>query len=463
MHLWKVERMIRKARILGPLESSRTMYLRTIRMAWPSMCEQFLIQLISMADSLMVSGLGLAAVAAVGLCSEPVFIMRIPAFALNVGVVALTARRYGQGDREGANRVIRNALWIGTLFSLATMALGLAFDREILLFMGAEDDAIGMAVTYFRIVAVGGVLAAITMLINGAQRGAGNTRTTMWNSIASNAVNMVLNYLLINGIWFFPRLEVRGAAIATVTGQTVGLVMAVCAMLRRRRYINFYVRASWKPDTVLLRSLFRVSGSAGLEQCFMRFGFFMHTKIVAGLGTNDYATHQICRNLMSISYGLGEGVGVASTAQVGQSLGERRPDKAEIYVGIGQRFAFALSTAMCVFILLLRRQIMGLFTDDPAVIALGASVLIVMACTTHVQTAQVVTLGALRGAGDTRFTAVVGLISVAVLRPSLTWLFCYPMGFGLIGAWFGMLFDQSFRLILSYWRYRSGKWKSIRV
>ena len=110
-----------------------------------------------------------------------------------------------------------------------------------------------------------------------------------------------------------------------------------------------------------------------------------------------------------------------------------------------------------------RRFFIGLFTTDAAIIELGASILIIIACTTHAQTTGVIMAGCLRGAGDTRFVALTSLISILFVRTAVSWVLCYPLQLGLIGAWLGLLLDQFTRMIINSIRFASGKWTKIKV
>ena len=113
--------------------------------------------------------------------------------------------------------------------------------------------------------------------------------------------------------------------------------------------------------------------------------------------------------------------------------------------------------------LVFRYQFMGWFTNDPGVISLGGIIMCLVSGITFAQTSQVVISGCLRGAGDTRFVALVSMISITFVRPFLTWLLCFPMGYGLIGAWVGVAIDQVIRLVMNYWRFNQGKWKYIQI
>jgi putative MATE family efflux protein len=302
---------------------------------------------------------------------------------------------------------------------------------------------------------------ALNLTINAAQRGCGKTKISMWTNIISNIINIIFNFLLINGIWIFPNLEVKGAAIATALGAIVACIISITTLFRRTGYLNFHYKAGWAIKKRVLTPIIKVSGSAFVEQVFLRIGFLAYAAIVARLGTTEYATHLICMNILTLSFCFGDGLSIAASALVGQNLGAKRPDLSIIYGKTGQRLAFMISCVIFVLFIFGRTFLVSLFSADEAVIVLGANIMILSALGTHMQTSQVVLSGCLRGAGDTVYVAITSLISVALVRPFLTWLLCFPLGFGLAGAWVALLVDQGFRLVSSFHRFSGGKWVKI--
>lgn len=207
---------------------------RAVHMAWPSVVESFFVAFVGMVDSMMVSKLGSYAVAAVGLTTQPKFVGLAMFIAINVAVSALVARRKGQDDRADANRVLMTAL-LFVLFSGAIVSvLCVAFAEPIIRFAGSESDTHDSAVEYFRIIMGCILFNIITLVINAAQRGSGNTKISMRTNLTSNVVNVIGNYLLINGNLGFPALGVRGAAIATVIGSAVACGMAVFSLFGKK-------------------------------------------------------------------------------------------------------------------------------------------------------------------------------------------------------------------------------------
>ena len=460
-NLFTVRGMIKPNQIIGDLPRTKTVYNNFIKMAWPSALEALLVGLVGAVDTMMVGGLGKHAIAAVGITNQPKYILLAMIFSLNVGITAVTARRKGQKNQTGANNVLRTGILLSTIISLTMSVLGYVFARPILLFAGAENSYIKDAVTYLRIIMFSIPFQSLNLTINAAQRGCGKTKISMWTNIASNLVNIVFNYLLINGIWIFPRLEVAGAAIATAMGACVAFIISTATMFRRHNYLSFYHKSIWTFRRNILNPILKVSSSAFVEQVFMRIGFFAYAAIIARLGTTSYSTHLICMNILSLSFSFGDGLSIAASALVGQNLGAKRSDLSIIYGKTGQRLAFMVSTVIFFVFMFGGEFLVSLFSNEQAIISLGASIMIIASFTTHAQTSQVVMSGCLRGAGDTAYTAVTSFISIALIRPFLTWLLCFPLGLDLYGAWIALGLDQMFRLIVSFRRFSSGKWSMI--
>lgn len=459
--LLTVEGMLNKKFMLGELPTTKTAYSTFFKIAWPSALEALLVSLVGSVDTIMVGGLGKGAIAAVGITNQPKFILLAMIFSLNVGITAVTSRRKGQDDRKGANQVLRTGLILGSIISIVMSLIGYVFAKPILLFSGAEDTYMADATAYFRVVMLGIPFQSLNLIINAAQRSCGKTKISMWTNVISNLVNIFFNYLLINGIGSFPRLEVMGAGIATSIGAFVAFLISMATLFKKKNYLNLYYKASWSINKTVLRPITKVSSSAFVEQVFIRVGFLAYAAIIARLGTTPYEAHLICMNLLSISFAFGDGLSIAASALVGQNLGKKRPDLSILYGKTGQRIAFMVSSVVFLIFLFGRTMLVSLFTDDITIITIGSGIMILAALGTHAQTSQVVLSGCLRGAGDTSFVAITSLISVAIVRPLLTYILCYPLGFGVSGAWIALLIDQFFRLTTSFKRFSGGKWASI--
>ena len=317
---------------------------------------------------------------------------------------------------------------------------------------------------FVTLIIMGGMIFnVLSMGINAAQRGAGNTKIALRTNMVSNLVNVVFNYLLIGGNFGFPALGTRGAALATVIGSVLGCAMSLHSMFAKSSFVYIRGVKGFFTSRFDVRSLLNVGSSAFVEQIFLRIGFLLFAITVANLGTTAYAAHQIGMNMMSLTFSLGDGLSVASVALIGRSLGEERRDLAKLYASMCQRIGLFCAFVMSMVFLFFGRNLYGLFSSEQEILDMGVMIMRMLCVIIYLQITQVIFFGCLRGAGDTKYTAFASMISVAIIRPGLSWLLCYPLGLGLLGVWLGLFGDQFMRFCLGYFRMKQGKWLKIKI
>ena len=445
------------------MPSNKSIIKRTVDIALPSTIEAVLISLIGAVDMMMVGTIGANAIASVGICNQPKFIILATILSLNVGVTVVVSHRKGEENRESANRTLAQAWMISAMIAAVLSTLGFIFAKPVVEFAGATSEYSDMAALYLRSIMIGNFFNSMSLTINAAQKGSGNTKIAMRTNVTANLVNVVFNFLLINGIGFFPKMGVLGAGIATSLGNFVAFVMSVISISHPGEFLHLKLKEHFKFDKKTLRDLFKIASSSFAEQVFLRIGFFLYSKTVAGLGMVAYATHNVCMQLMSLSFSFGEGLSVATSSLVGQSLGARRKDMAMIYSKLTQRLGNVIGLTLGMIMIIFRSQLIGLFTDDLTIIKTGSDIVFIIAATMFFQITQVVTYGCLRSAGDVKFTALLSLLSVTLVRPILTWVFVSPLALGLFGAWISLFLDQLVRYFGSKWRHRKGHWVNIEI
>lgn len=442
-------------------------YVKTaLGVAWPAVLESFFVALVGMVDSLMVSRLGTYAVAAVGLTTQPKFLGLALFIATNVALSSITARRKGQNDRDGANRTLLTALCVVLIAGILVSVACVAFADPVIRLAGSKADTHESAVAYFRIIMGCILFSVISLAINAAQRGSGNTKIAMRTNLTSNLVNVIFNFLLIEGRFGFPALGIQGAAIATVIGTVVACGMSIASIFRKDSFINVgYILANKLKATVKdALALFKLSSSVFVEQILLRIGFMSVAVMAATLGTQEYAAHQVGMNAMSLSFSFGDGMQVAAVTLIGQCLGRNEPDMAKKYGSVCQRIGNVISIVLSALYLVGGEAFFrAYFPKDPYAVSIGVQIMRVMVIIVLMQVAQVIYMGCLRGAGDVKFTTVASTISVTLIRPIVSYLCAYVWNMGVIGIWFGIVGDQIMRLILTNWRFKSGKWTRIEV
>lgn len=462
-----VNRYVSKKRVSGmssvaeKVKGNKEMVKKALHVAWPAILESFFVALVAMVDSYMVSGLGSYAVAAVGLTTQPKFICLALFIAINMAVSALVARRKGQQERDSANRILLTAIICTIVGIVIISALAVSLADPIMHLVGSEPETHDSAVLYFRIIVGFIIFSVISLVINAAQRGSGNTKIAMRTNITSNVVNVIFNYLLINGKFGFPALGVAGAAIATVLGTVVACGMSIASLFNKDSYVSipYMIKKKLSPTVRALKDIFSFASTVFAEQLLLRFGFFMSALLTAKLGTEALAAHQVAMNAMHLSFSFGDGLQVAAVTLIGQSLGRGEKALAKKYGNLCQLIGLVISICLAVLYMLFGRWFFGIyFPNDPQIVDMGVVLMRFMMVIVLFQVSQVVFTGSLRGAGDVRFTTVTSMISVAIIRPSVSYLAAYVVGLGLTGIWIGVLADQGVRLVLNAGRFKSGRW-----
>ena len=450
---------------------SKELYQDIIRIAWPSFIELLLTQLASMVDLMMVGSMGgkanpeigTQALAAVGLTTQPKFLLMTAFIAMNTGVTALIARNKGTNDSKQANLVVRQGLLFTFCATIILSILGFLFAKPMVIFMGSTEEIVTKwATQYLQIQMIGFLSFALTSTITASLRAVGDSKTCMIYNLIANVVNVIFNWLLIYGNLGFPELGVAGASLATVIGQVVAFIMAFAVILKGNGFLKLEFKLGFKPNKIVLGNMLNIGFPAMIEQLLMRAGMILFAKTVATLGTTAYATHQVCMNIQALSFMTGQAFAVSATTLMGQSLGKRRTDMAQAYCSRTRKVGLVFSIILALVFIFFGGQIVGLYNSDPEIIRIGGKIMLFVAFLQPFQSAQFIIAGGLRGAGDTRATAIVTFFTVLLVRP-IAAIILVNSGLGLYGAWLALAIDQTMRSGLILFRYNSGKWKLIKL
>ncbi len=450
---------------------AKELYRDIVRIALPSFVELILTQLASMVDMMMVGSMGgeanpeigVQALSAVGLTTQPKFLLMATFIAMNTGVTALVARNKGTGNKEKANLVVRQGLLFTFCATVILSILGVIFARPMVIFMGSKEEIVTKwATQYLQIQMAGFITMALTSTITASLRAVGDSKTCMIYNMIANVVNVIFNWLLIYGHLGFPELGVAGASLATVLGQFVAFVIAFSVLLRGNGFLKLEFKLGFRPDRPTLTNMVHIGLPAMVEQLLMRAGMIVFAITIASLGTAAYATHQVCMNIQALSFMTGQAFAVSATTLMGQSLGKRRNDMAQAYCGRTRTIGLGCAIVLGVIFLFFGEFIVSLYNKDPEIIRMGGQIMMFVAFLQPLQTSQFIIAGALRGAGDTKATAIITFITVLLIRP-LTAIALVKIGLGLYGAWIALALDQLVRSVLVLVRYQGGHWKLIKL
>lgn len=441
-----------------------------LTIALPSLVELVLTSLTSMADQIMVGRLpgqlGVQALSAVGLCMNPKFILMTALMAINTGTTAVVARYRGMGNQEKANQTFKQSLIFNIFLSAIMMVIGVVFARELIGLIagnGISETTVEYAVTYFRIQMYGFIPLMMTNTVTSTLRAIGDSKMPMVYNTIANVVNLFFNYGLIYGKLGMPEMDVAGASLATVIGQCVAFVIAMYIMFSKKRYVYIDFKEKTGYNKTIMSNVLGIGLPSMLEQLCLRIGIIIYSRIVASLGDISYATHMVCMNIQSLTFMSGMAFQNSATTLMGQSLGRRRLDMADNYTRMTRNISFWISCVIGVILALFGGQIVNIYNSTPEIVEMGGKLLAIVAITQPFQSSQFVTTGALRGAGDTKYPAVVIFICTLIVRSVLGYIFVIQLDMGLIGAWFAIVVDQLLKTAMIFARYNTGKWRFFKL
>ncbi len=438
---------------------------RALQIAWPSVLESFFIALAGLIDTFMVSSIGPNAVAAIGLTTQPKFIALSFFIAISVSVSALVARRKGEQDKKMANQTMVTAMIVALLLCLIISSVFAIFTPQILKLSGSSPDTHDLGVSYFRIIMGGLIFNVISMTINAGQRGSGNTQIAFTTNLVSSLVNILFNYLLINGNLGFPKLGVAGAGLATVLGTFVAAIMSFSSLFRRTSYMSFKLIKKYALgfSNFIFKEILALGSNIFVENIAARIGFLVTAITAAKLGTDQFAAHNVGMNLLSLSFSFGDGMQVAAVALTGNALGARKKDEAIKYGKTCQEIGLSISIIISIILVLFRKNIFRMFFDDEKIIAMGSIITFYLIFIVIFQISQIIFGGALRAAGDVKYTLAVSLISITFIRSAATLFFVNVLHLGIQGIWMGIMADQISRFVGLWTRFRKGDWVNIEI
>lgn len=434
---------------------------RSLAIAWPSVLESFFIAIAAVIDTLMVSNLGPSAVAAIGLTTQPKFIAFTIFMAISVSISALVARRRGEDNKFKANQTLVTAIILAFIMCFIISILMIIFTPQIIKLAGSKADTHQMGVTYLRIIMAGLVFNVTSMTINAAQRGSGNTRIAFTTNVVSSLVNILFNYLLIEGHFGFPALGVKGAAIATVFGTAVAAIMSIRSLYKKQSFVSLplILKKKINFDKEISKDITNLGVNIFLENLAARVGFLVTAITAAHLGTAQFAAHNVGMNLLSVTFSFGDGMQVAAVALTGKALGARKKEEAIKYGNACQEIGFSISAIIALILIVFRKSIFSIFFDDPKIVEMGSkSIIYFLILIVLFQISQVIFGGCLRAAGDVKFTLLSSLISITLVRSISTLIYVNVLNMGLAGIWLGILSDQICRFSILRYRFKQGKW-----
>lgn len=428
------------------------------KLTWPMFLETVLFSVIGSIDIMMLSSFADDAVGGVGAVNQVLSLFAVVSNIITAGTGILCAQYIGAGkDIEEKQPLILGSLLVnavlGLLFSLTAV-----FSGDLLLTMVNIDEQLRpYAKEYLSIVGGFLFLQMIAMTFFVVIRSHGKTRSTMIFSLVMNLINVVLNFVLINGKLGFPQMGVSGAAIATVVSKlfscAAGGIYLFCFVLP-----GFSWRLRWRPMLQSIKTVLAYGSPAAGEQISYTLSKLVVMAMINGLGAVTANAYTYLNTVVSYVYLFSMSLGQGTSIMVGWEVGKKQPENAKGICLFSTRCSFLIAMGAMSVLCLLRRQILGLFTGNEQILSLGASVLLTNFILEAGRSRNLVLVNSLRAAGDVRFPLYIGLVSMWLFSVGFSWLLGIELGWGLHGIWIALGLDECARAIAMQIRWKKGIW-----
>lgn len=401
----------------------RAFFATLVTIAIPITLQNLIASSVNMLDTFMITSLGEDSLAAVGLANQVFFFYSLIIFGIASGSAIFIAQFWGKRDEKNIKRIIGLALSVSIIIGIIFTIAVLIAPNSIMRVFSSEDKVIKLGVDYLRIVIFSYVVFGVSFTFQIASRSTGNAKMPMVMSIVSFLINLVFNYLLIYGHFGFPRLEVKGAAYATLLARVVELLLVLYSIYSSNGPLRGTIKefTDWNRDFVI--KYFKTSSPVIVNETFWSLGNVLYSVAYAKIGTEAAAAIQILSVVQNLFMVFTRGVGNACTVMVGNRIGA---DEEEIAIEYANRFLLisaALGLLLGLILIFSSDLILMLFRDlTPQLRHTSKMLLIILGIFFAVKSLNgTIIVGILRSGGDTRFSMMLEMGSV--------WLAGAPLAF----------------------------------
>ena len=431
-------------------------------LAIPMIVEMMLEALFAIVDIYFVNKVGIEASSTVILTEASLTILYSVAWGLSIGITALVARRAGEKHFKEASDIAAQAILLGLFLSLIISVIGFVFPREILSLMGGSAKVAQENYLFTQIMLTGNIVIMLLFINNAIFRGAGNASIAMRVLLLANAINIVLDPLLILGIGPFPKMGVIGAAVATTTGRLIAVLLQFYYLFNGKALVKLTAK-QFVIQINIMRNILKTSAGGMFQFIIGSCSWIFLAMIIAESGTaavSGYGTAiRICIFTILPAWGLAN----AAATLVGQNLGANQPDRAEKSVWRTAFITFCFFAIVAVVFFMFGANLMRFFTDDKEAIVAGTECLHILAIGYVFFAYGMIISQAFNGAGDTRTPTYINLVVFWVLQIPLAWVLAKFLKLGPTGVYIAIGVAETFLAIISIVIFRRGKWKLVKV
>ena len=436
-------------------------------LALPVLGEQLLNSLVGIVDTFLAGQISVEATSAIGLAAYVGWLVSMLFMLVGTGTTALVARHIGSGEADEADRFANQSMGLAVGMGLGACVLIFLIAPTFARLQNMSGETYAITVRYLRIDAAGHLFTSLTLVGAAALRGVGDMRTPLKILAVVSVLNMIVSPALVYGVGPVPAIGVDGIVVGTVVARVLGGVLMVLVLIRGRSGLRLRLDRV-KPVLAAIRRILRIGLPAALDGAVMWSGHFVFLMVIANLaedalGQAYYAAHIIAVRVEAFTYLPAVAFATATATIIGQSLGAGDPVRAKragheavfqcglLAVGLTALYYFGADTVF---------QVMH---RDEIVREVGPPAWRMLALFQIFLTTSIIYVGALRGAGDTRYPLLITIICVGCVRLPLGYLCGIVLNGGLIGAWVGMCGDMTLRAILATIRFSRGGWVKTRV
>ena len=407
---------------------------------------------------LMVGTVSVAALAAVGMSMQFMMIVNVLMTLYVIGGNALISRFIGQGRKKRASSLLFSLVLLAISLALFVSIGGYFGSDHFFMWMGATPEVVKQGGIYFRILSLGVIVIFLDNLLYNALSAAGDTKSSLYIKLFSAALNASLNYVLIFGHFGFEARGIEGAAIATVISYIFN-VTAYFILIKKMNAKLDFIPIIRMHD---IKRVLKVGWSAALDRGISSLSFLFFVSIITAYGTAELAGYQVGLRIEGIAFMPGFGFAIASMALVGQNIGAKNFDKAYNMGIISGRIAYTFMGSVGLIMILFPEYLVHFFTKDALTIAVASKYLILVGLAQIPLAIMFVYSASLRGAGATKTTLKVNVLSLWVFRLLPSYI-AYKMGYGVIVIFMIMNLETLIKGLIYWYIYSKREWLHTKV
>lgn len=425
----------------------------------PMVLEMLMESLFAVVDIFFVSRLGdNDAIATIGLTESVLTIIYSLAMGISMGATAMVARRVGEKDVPAAQVAAAQAIYIGVGLSLVISVVGIFFATDILHLMGASDSLIANNSGYTRLMLCGNITIVMLFIINGIFRGAGNAAIAMRSLIISNSLNIALAPVFILVL----KMGVQGAAVATMIGRGTGVIYQVYHLTKGKGLIRLNVSNLAVRWDIIWR-LIKVSAGGTGQFIIASASWIFLVRIISMFGSAALAGYTIGIRVIVFAIMPAWGMANAAATLVGQNLGAGLPERAEKSVYRSAFLNMIFLGIVTIVFYTLAGPIVGIYTDDPAVLQSGMQCLQIVSLGYVFYAYGMVIIQSFNGAGDTLTPTILNVFGFWLFQIPFAYLMAIELDFKTTGAYIAIVSAESAMAIAAIIIFRRGKWKNVKI